>query len=255
VVVARREPPASIHGKTLARPAAKMVFPVTVRLVVVASVVELFTMRRFVMVLVPEFTRIPPSKAMRVVVAFAGNGHGKPPQVTEATSPVVILRQPSAKVSMRRTEVEATPETVIAVVEAYGKTDFVVEVAMRYATVGEVEAEMVVPSELSQPWEKTVCPVPPLLTARVPLMLESVVVATHDDCPSMKVRTYPGVPTPKSVEVATDLASPVEPVGLPRSEAAATCARLENGRSPVTSAVRSTEAQVAAPAPFKLLTN
>jgi len=92
--------------------------------------------------------------------------------------------------------------------------------------------------------------VPPFDTARVPEIVESVVVATHEDCPSMKVKTYPGVPTPKSVEVATDRASAVLPVGLPRRDAAATCARLAKGRSPVTSAARSTLAHVAAPAPL-----
>jgi hypothetical protein len=63
---------------------------------------------------------MPPWNAILVVVASPGNGHGNPPQVTEATNPVVMERHPSAKVSIRRTEVEATPETVIAVVEAYG---------------------------------------------------------------------------------------------------------------------------------------
>ncbi len=121
--------------------------------------------------------------------------------------------------------------------------------------VGEVEALIVVPSELSQPWEKTVCPVPPFDTGSVPEMVASVVVATQVDCPSIKVRTNPGVPTPKSVEVATERASPVEPVGFPRSDAAETCAKFPNGRSPVTSRVRSTVAQVATPAPLRLLTN
>ena len=76
-------------------------------------------------------------------------------------------------------------------------------------------------------------PVPPLSTESVPEIFASVVVATHVFAPSMKARTYPGVPAPKSVEVATERASAVEPVGLPKILAAATCARLANGRSPV----------------------
>ena len=39
-------------------------------------------------------------------------------------------------------------------------------------TVGDVEAERVVPFELSQPWPKDVCPVPPFDMPRVPVMSE-----------------------------------------------------------------------------------
>jgi hypothetical protein len=39
-------------------------------------------------------------------------------QVCEPTSPVVMFRQPFAKVSIRSTDVEATPDTVRAVEEA-----------------------------------------------------------------------------------------------------------------------------------------
>ena len=56
-------------------------------------------------------------------------------------------------------------------------------------TVGEVEAEMVVPSELSQPCPKDVCPVPPFATESVPEMVESVVVATQVGTPSRYART------------------------------------------------------------------
>ena len=56
-------------------------------------------------------------------------------------------------------------------------------------TVGEVEAEMVVPSELSQPCPNDVCPVPPLVTASVPEIFASVVVATQVGTPSRYART------------------------------------------------------------------
>jgi hypothetical protein len=59
----------------------------------------------------------------------------------------------------------------------------------------------------------------------------------------------------KSDEVEIAVASAGEPVMLPKMEFAATCARLENGRSPVTSAVRSTVAQDATPAPLRDRTN
>ena len=45
----------------------------------------------------------------------------------------------------------ALPETVSKVVEAFGKTDAVVEVAVIYATVGEVEEVIVVPLLPSHP--------------------------------------------------------------------------------------------------------
>ena len=47
------------------------------------------------------------------------------------TNPLEIFRQPLAKVSIRKTEVEATPLTVRAVVEAYGKVEAVVEVEVK----------------------------------------------------------------------------------------------------------------------------
>ena len=69
-------------------------------------------------------------------------------------------------------------------------------------------------------------------------------------------RTTSPVPVQvKRDEVAIEAASAVEPVMLPRTEFAATCARFENGRSPDTSAVRETVAHVATPAPFKERTN
>ena len=65
----------------------------------------------------------------------------------------------------------------------------VVEVAVKYATVGEVEADKVVPSELSQPCPNEVCPVPPLATARVPVMLDKVEVASQVGTPADKAKT------------------------------------------------------------------
>jgi hypothetical protein len=58
VVVERSDPPASsqVRAEVMLE---KMVLPETVRLVVVASVDEEFTVRRLVMVLVPAFTKIP----------------------------------------------------------------------------------------------------------------------------------------------------------------------------------------------------
>ena len=88
VVVDLSEPPPSSHVSVLVIE-EKMEFPVTVRLVEVASVVELFTMRRLVIVEVPEFTMMPPVKERRVEVASPGKGQGKRPQVTDPTSPVV----------------------------------------------------------------------------------------------------------------------------------------------------------------------
>jgi hypothetical protein len=55
--------------------------------------------------------------------------------------------------------------------------------------------------------------------------------------------------------VETEVASPVEPVMLARTEFAETCARLEKGKSPVTSLARFTDSQVATPAPFRERTN
>jgi hypothetical protein len=51
----------------------------------------------------------------------------------------------------------------------------------------------------------------------------------------------PGVTTPKKVEVEIEAASAVALVTLPNTDPAATCAKLENGKSPVTSEVRSTD--------------
>ena len=140
MVVARREPPASIHGKTLASPAAeKMEFPETVRLVVVASVVEELTILRLVIVEVPEFTRMPPVNESWVEVALFGKGQEKPsvlksvPQektpADQVSLPVVVSQASSP--SLNSFEVEATPEIVIAVEEAYGKMEAVVEVAVK----------------------------------------------------------------------------------------------------------------------------
>jgi hypothetical protein len=55
--------------------------------------------------------------------------------------------------------------------------------------------------------------------------------------------------------VETEVASPVLPVMFPRTEFAETCARLEKGRSPVTSEARLTDSQVATPAPLRERTN
>ena len=73
-------------------------------------------------------------------------------------------------------------------------------------TVGEVEAERVVPFELSQPCPNDVCPVPPDVTASVPEMFARVVVATHVGTPFRYASTYPAVP---AVVVA------IAPVPLP----------------------------------------
>ena len=50
-------------------------------------------------------------------------------------------------------------------------------------TVGDVEALIVEPSEFSQPCPNAVCPVPPLPTESVPLIVERVVVAVHVGMP------------------------------------------------------------------------
>jgi hypothetical protein len=57
---------------------------------VVASVEDAFTILRFVMVLVPEFTTIPPVNERRVEVASPGNGQEKldAGQVVRQVSPV-----------------------------------------------------------------------------------------------------------------------------------------------------------------------
>ena len=73
VVVARKLPPPSSHVSAVVMP-EKMEFPVTVRFVVVASVVELLTRRRLVIVEVPELTTMPPWNDRRVEVASEGNG-------------------------------------------------------------------------------------------------------------------------------------------------------------------------------------
>ena len=83
---------------------------------------------------------------------------------------------------------------------------------------------------------------------------EKVVVATPVQVPPTRARICPFVPAYRD-DVETEVASAVEPVMLPRMEFAATCARFENGKSPVTSAVRSTVAQDATPAPFRERTN
>jgi hypothetical protein len=143
--------------------------------------------------------------------------------------------------------------------------------------VGEVEAESapVPPLENTQPWVKTVAPVPPLATASVPVMVErvevallnfekkaevrqpkteaealsqvvlpaayvrpeeKVVVATPVHVPPERASICPSTPA-KREEVATEAASPVAPVMFPSTEFAATCARLAKGRSPVIASV------------------
>jgi hypothetical protein len=107
----------------------------------VASVVEEFTMRRFVMVEVPVFTMMPPEaplKVRRVVVASPGNGHVKPPVLKsvphEKTPPdhasLPVVGSQAASPSAKSLEVEATFET-----------DNVVEVAL--VVVPEVERRLV----------------------------------------------------------------------------------------------------------------
>jgi hypothetical protein len=125
------------------------------------------------------------------------------------------------------------------------------EVAVRYATVGDVDDVMVVPSEESQPWPKEVCPVPPLETARVPLMLASVVVATQVGTPSRYARTKPAVPT----EVVLILPALLPYTRAPDWMEAQPVPPLVTGRTPVTSVVRATDAQVATPAPLMERTN
>ena len=49
--------------------------------------------------------------------------------------------------------------------------------------MGEVEAEMAEPSELSQPWPKETAPVPPLATDKTPVISERVEVATQVGTP------------------------------------------------------------------------
>ena len=56
-------------------------------------------------------------------------------------------------------------------------------------TVGLVEEVRVVPSEWSQPWPKEVWPVPPLATAKVPVMVERVEVASQVGTPADKAKT------------------------------------------------------------------
>ena len=53
-------------------------------------------------------------------------------QVCEPTNPEAMFRQPLAKVSILKTLVEATPATVNAVVEADGKVEALVVVAVKY---------------------------------------------------------------------------------------------------------------------------
>jgi hypothetical protein len=55
--------------------------------------------------------------------------------------------------------------------------------------------------------------------------------------------------------VETEVASPVLPVMLAKTEFAETCAKLEKGKSPVTSLARFTDSQVATPAPLRERTN
>jgi hypothetical protein len=91
------------------------------------------------MVEVPEFTMIPPVNESWVEVALFGKGQVKPsvlksvPQektpLLQRSLPVVELhaKSPSAK----RSEVEAVPEIVIAVEDAYGRMLAVAEVALK----------------------------------------------------------------------------------------------------------------------------
>jgi len=53
----------------------------------------------------------------------------------------------------------------------------------------------------SQPCPKDVCPVPPLATDRVPVMVESVVVATQAGIPFCMERTKPPVPAARAERV------------------------------------------------------
>jgi hypothetical protein len=135
------------------------------------------------MVEVPVLTMIPPEaplKVMRVVVASPGNGQEKPsvlksvPQANtpadQVSLPVVVsqARSPSAK----SLDVDATPETVIAVVEAYGKMLAVAEVALKRSARS-------VPSKLPAPaTERSAKGVDvPSPTFPVFMMLKSEVVA------------------------------------------------------------------------------
>ena len=101
------------------------------KFVEVAEVEVELTVTRLVIVEVALFTMI----GTEVVGESApkASSHDCPkedPQAVVPTKPEAMFRHPFARVSIRKTEVEATPLTVRAVVEAYGKTDFVVEVAM-----------------------------------------------------------------------------------------------------------------------------
>ena len=137
VVVAFRVPPASIHGSVPSNPAAeKMEFPVTVKLVEVASVEDAVTVRRLVMVEVPEFTRIPPVNERRVEVASPGKGqeYAAAGQVVLQVSPV-MQRVVAAKV------VEVASVVVPLVLVKLEKSAFV---AWRAVAKKEVEVALVV---------------------------------------------------------------------------------------------------------------
>ena len=92
---------------------------------------------------------------------------------------------------------------------------------------------------------------PPFAIARVPEMVESVVVATHCGMPSRYARTKPGVPA----EVVARLPALLPKRMAPELMVAQPVPPLATGRMPVTSLVRETEAQVATPAPFRERTN
>ena len=86
------------------------------------------------------------------------------------------------------------PEMESAVEEAYGSWEAVVEVATKYATVGEVEADSapVPPEENIHPCPKVVAPVPPWETESVPEMFPSEMqvpaIAKH---PAARLRPLP----------------------------------------------------------------
>jgi hypothetical protein len=107
------------------------------------------------------------------------------------------------------------------------------------------------PSEYIQPWPKDVAPVPPFDTASVPVIFESVVVATQVGTPSKYARTKPGVPT----DVVATLPALFPYTSAPDWMEAQPVPPLPTGRIPVTSVERATDAQVAIPAPLMERTN
>jgi hypothetical protein len=99
---------------------------------------------------------VPPLATPRVpVVDASGMERFKEEVASDETTPLVPKRRPEREPRVK--ELEATKlevEAVVAeiiVVEAYGKTEAVVEVAVIYATVGLVEALIVVPLDESHP--------------------------------------------------------------------------------------------------------